>query len=259
VGGNTTCLELATGTNDRIIIDAGTGMRQLGQKIAKEPLTPNLHLLLTHSHWDHLAGFTFFTPAFSPRFTLAVYGNMMAQDVIKKDIYERRDNRYYPVNMDVLRAQCKFNSVLPDPLIIADIHITILSLNHPGNGFAYRFVQNGKTIAFITDNELGILYHGGHTHKQLIDFIRDADIFIHDAQYLPEELPEHKGWGHSAYNEVLDVAALAGCKKVYLTHHDPERNDDQCDSLLNDARLYADDKNYKLECYLATEGLTLAL
>jgi len=255
VGGNTTCVEIETGTDDRIIIDAGTGMRQLGLKIAQEQVKPVLHLLLTHSHWDHLAGFSFFTPAFMAHIQLKVYGNLMAQDVIRRDIYERRDNRYYPVNMDVLRADCTFNNILPDPLVIAGVKISTLPLNHPGSGYAYRLEQAGKSVTFITDNEIGAGYNGGgHSPEQLVEFCRGTDVLIHDGQYLPEEIPSHKGWGHSSYDTVLDLAHSAGLKTVYLTHHDPERSDDQCDELLKSARAYIAEHKYKIDCYLAIEG-----
>jgi len=259
VGGNTTCLEVATGTLDRIIIDAGTGMRQLGLKIAAEAEAPNLHLLLTHSHWDHLAGFTFFIPAFLPRFSLSVYGNKMALDVIRGDIYERRDNRYYPVNMDVLRAQCTFYEDLPNPSRIAGVEIRTLSLNHPGNGYAFRLTKNGRSFSFVTDNELGLVYSGGHEMPELVEFCKGSDVLIHDAQYLPSEIASHKGWGHSTYVEVLELANAAGCNKVYLTHHDPERSDDQCDELLLAAQNYILRRNYHINCFLAVEGLTFTV
>lgn len=260
VGGNTTCLEVSLNEKTRIIVDAGTGIRSLGLELIKQTESPApIMLLLTHSHWDHLAGFTFFNPAYHPAFDISVYGNEMAMNVLQRDIFDRHDNRYFPVNMDDFRAEISFNRVLPDCLETEGIKIHSMNLNHPGNGFAFRFSYKSTKVAFITDNEIGKHYSGGNNHQKLIDFCRNADVLIHDAQYLPSEIEAHRGWGHSTYEEVIDVAREAGVRTIYLTHHDPERNDVECEKLLEAARKYADNKGIHVECHLAIEGLSFTL
>ena len=256
IGGNTTCLEILNEKSLRIVVDAGTGIRNLGASILKENSPQTIFMLLTHSHWDHLAGFTFFAPAYHPSYSIVVYGNHMAQEVIRRDIYERHDNRYFPVNMDDLRADIAFFDKLPNPLVLEDIKITCLNLNHPGNGFAYCFKSRNKKVVFITDNELGLQYVGGHTPEEIVAFCRKADVLIHDAQFLPEEIEAHRTWGHSTYAEVADVASQAGVRHVLLTHHAPERDDVQCEDLLKATREYITKKKYKLTCELAFEGLS---
>ncbi|NQU04558.1 MAG: MBL fold metallo-hydrolase, partial [Calditrichaeota bacterium] len=219
VGGNTTCLELTSGDGTRIIIDAGTGIRNLGSEIIKENNPQEIYLLLTHSHWDHLAGYTFFAPAFNPEYSIVTHGKNLAQEVLKRDIYERHDNRYSPVNLNNLKAEIEFKRELHDILVIGGISITNLKLNHPGNGFGYKFEEKGKSIAFITDNELGLQYKNGNSPSEIQEFCQGVDILIHDAQYLPSEIESHRNWGHSTYKEVLDLACAIGIPHVLLTHH----------------------------------------
>ncbi len=253
IGGNTTCVELSSDENGLIIIDAGTGIRSLGSHISKNSKPTPIYLLLTHSHWDHLSGFTFFGPAFNPNYSIQVFGNKMAQEVLQRDIMGRNDNRYSPVNNETLRANFVFHENLPKPLKILGITITTLTLNHPGNGYAYRFDYHDHSLAFITDNEIGMQYEGGHSEDEIIDFCRGVDVLIHDAQYLPSEIEFRRGWGHSTYEEALDIAHHADVPHVLFTHHDPERTDEQCTSLLEEARNYVSSKKYKIFCELAIE------
>ncbi len=254
VGGNTTCLELDTEDSMRIIVDAGTGIRALGLKLLKETNPEPIVLLLTHSHWDHLAGFTFFAPAYSSKFTLNVYGNHMAREVLQHDIFERHDNRYFPVNMDDFRAHIQFFNETPKILQFGKVIVKQINLNHPGNGLGYRFEKGNRSFAFITDNEIGLEYKGGNTKAELIEFCKGCDILIHDAQFLPEEINSHRGWGHSTYIEIADIAASAGVKHIILTHHDPERDDQSCWDLLQAAREYLNRRELDIGCDLAIEG-----
>ncbi|MFC2150318.1 MBL fold metallo-hydrolase [Calditrichota bacterium] len=259
VGGNTTCMEIEPVNGPRIIIDAGTGIRTLGMKLMKDADPDPIVLLLTHSHWDHLAGFTFFQPAYNPNFSIDVYGNKMAKEVLKRDIFDRHDNRYFPVNMDDFRAKFTFHDELPDPFEVGDISISTMDLNHPGNGYAYKFEHAGKSIVFATDNELGKQYPGGNSPQDIRDFCQNVDLLLHDAQYLPSEIQNHIGWGHSTYEEVLNLAADARIKHVTFIHHDPERDDDGCHALLEDAKKYEKSKKYNIECELGIEGASFTV
>lgn len=259
VGGNTTCVEVETGIGHRVIIDSGTGIRPLGLKLVKEKHTEPILLLFTHSHWDHLAGFTFFPPAYIPDFQIDMYGNPMALEVLRRDIFDRRDNRYFPVNMDDFRATIRYIEPLPKPLIIGSLKINSISLNHPGNGYGYRFDLDGKSFAFVTDNEIGLEYAGGNTLGEMTEFCRNCDVLVHDAQYLPSEIEQHKGWGHSTYVEAIELAVHANVKHLVLTHHDPERDDDSIIELLDSAREYILQRGYSLLCELGVEGQSLVL
>lgn len=256
IGGNTTCVEITANDNHRIIIDAGTGIRTLGRELIskgkKEPIT----LLLTHSHWDHLAGFIFFAPAFSKDFTIDVYGNLMAQEVLFSDIFQRSDNRYFPVNMDNFQANFTFHDKFPENFIIHDILIEKINLNHPGNGFGYKFTYEGKSVAFISDNEIGMECKSGNTSDQICAFCQDVNLLIHDAQFLPSEIENHRGWGHSTYEEVINLAEKTNVKEIILTHHSPERYDEECIAIRSQARSLIYKRGLKMKCNLAIEGDT---
>jgi ribonuclease BN (tRNA processing enzyme) len=161
--------------------------------------------------------------------------------------------------MDDFRAGITFHDPMPEPLMVGDVAVNFISLNHPGNGYGYRFEQDGKRLAFITDNEIGVAYQGGNTYEELRQFCDSCDVLVHDAQYLPSEINAHKGWGHSTYEEVVELAAKAHIPHILLTHHDPERNDDGCQDILESAREYILAKGYHIFCELAIEGQTLVL
>ena len=181
----------------------------------------------------------------------------MSVETFQRDIFDRHDNRYFPVDWDNFRAKIKFNSGVSAPENLNGVKIETLSLNHPGNGFAFKFTDKDRSFALVTDNEIGLKYEGGNTRDELIDFCTGIDVLIHDAQYLPSEIEMHRGWGHSTYEEVADVAKLAGVPRIYFTHHDPERDDDGCDRLLEAARKYVIDNDMNIECHLAIEGAQL--
>ena len=259
VGGNTTCLEVSTENGVRIVVDAGTGIRALGLALAQDSEPDPVTLLMTHSHWDHLAGFIFFKPAYDSANRISVYGNKMALEVLRRDIFESHDNRYFPVNMNNFHARIEFFDELPNPLTVGDVSIRAISLNHPGNGYAFRFTRHGKSFAFITDNEIGMRYDGGNSPAELLEFCHGLDVLIHDAQYLTTEIDAHRGWGHSTYAEVLDLAYAAAVPHVYLTHHDPERDDAGCDTLLAQACEYIAARKLNVTCELAIEGASFTV
>jgi len=156
-----------------------------------------------------------------------------------------------------LQADIEFHPEFPLPLSVDNVLINKLNLNHPGSGFAFSFEQSGNKAVFMTDNELGLEYREGSSHEEFVNFCSDANVLIHDAQYLPSEIEAHKGWGHSTYEEVADLANEAGVPHILLCHHDPERSDDESDELLVEAREYC--RKYKIDCDLAVEGQQLTI
>jgi ribonuclease BN (tRNA processing enzyme) len=160
---------------------------------------------------------------------------------------------FFPVAFEQLKAHISFvNKIARSPQVLDDVEIQALPLNHPQGCLGFRFQEEGQTLVFITDNELGL--DGGYRFPDFVKFARDADLLIHDAQYLPEEMPAHRGWGHSSYEEAVQLALEAGVKTLLLTHHDPSRTDEQVREILNRAKEMAAAAEGQLTIDGAREG-----
>ncbi len=234
-GGNTTCLEVVLESGRRVVIDAGTGIRVLGEHLKTMVATVRMHLLFTHNHWDHLIGLPFFFPIYRADSEILVDGWPLAFQALKRIFDDHMGDGFFPVAFDQLKSHITFiNKIARHPLVLDEAIIDTIPLNHPQGCLGFRFREGGHTLVFITDNELGL--NGGHRFPDFVKFAERADLLIHDAQYLPEEMPAHRGWGHSTYEEAVRLGLEAGVKTLLLTHHDPSRTDEQVHEIINRAR-----------------------
>jgi len=257
-GGNTICLELRCEPDNRlIIIDAGSGIRPLGGKVMgtdfkKGPI--KTQIFFTHTHWDHIMGFPFFTPIYIPSTQMEIYGPVTYEDdPLDKVIGGQLQYRYFPVTSAELAAQITYHRLSETEMDLGDgLKLITKYLNHPIACLGYRFEQGGKSIVTIYDHEpFRNLFITDPTHpdydrsaaeegeiaaaeenKKIQNFMKNADVVIHDSQYTQKEYLKNKlGWGHSTYEWAINSAQKAGVKTLVLTHHDPERTDDQLDEL----------------------------
>lgn len=230
-GGNTTCIYVDLLINDRskmiVIFDAGTGIRQLSSDIesGKIPKTDFILLVFTHLHWDHIQGFPFFSPAYNPQQKIGiVYPQKKLHISEVKDLFAlQMQSQFFPVQLENMGCQIRFIDYRDaEPILNADglVKFSYREHNHPGGAFSYRLEANGKSIVICTDLE-----HGKRLDQNVVDFCKDADLLIHDAQYTDEELELHRGWGHSSFNQAIETAEIANVKNLVLTHHDPSHND----------------------------------
>jgi phosphoribosyl 1,2-cyclic phosphodiesterase len=257
-GGNTTCLEVVLRSGRRIVIDAGTGIRLLGEHLKNTVATVRLHLLLTHNHWDHLIGLPFFFPIYREDSEIKIDGWPLAFQALKRVFDDHMGDGFFPVAFEQLKAHITFvNKIARSPQVLDDVEIEALPLNHPQGCLGFRFQEEGQTLVFITDNELGL--DGGYRFPDFVKFAKDADLLIHDAQYLPEEMPVHRGWGHSTYEEAVQLALEAGVKTLLLTHHDPSRTDEQVRKIIDRAREMAAAAGGQLTVDGAREGDVFSL
>ncbi len=246
-GGDTTCLEIRTAGGDVIIIDAGTGIRRLGnQLVAAKP--QQLHLLFTHAHWDHLMGFAFFQPLFSKRFKIQLYrcpfsGRFMA-DILSQLMVPP----VFPVSYSDITARMSYADACPQAFDIGSVRVIPIALSHPNGGSGYKFVENDRSFVFLTDNELGHVHPGGLDFSGYIDYCRQADLLVHDAEYTPDEYKTVRRWGHSSYADVLELAVRAEVKKLGLFHLNRERSDDAMEAIVNDCQNRITAKGIDLEC-----------
>jgi len=240
-GGNTTCVELTLGCGRTVIIDAGTGIRALGEKLAAAGDEVDVHLLVTHIHWDHILGFPFFSPIYNKANRLSIDGFPTCMKGLRYTFDNKMGDGFFPITFDALKAQVTFlNKINHGNLEIDGTTVDSVPLHHPQGGFGYRFKEDGKVLVFITDNELRKDSWEGRSPDDYVRFCQGADILIHDSQYTPQEIPERRDWGHSDYESAFNLAYRAGVKRLILFHHDPSRTDPEvtaikvlCEDLAN--------------------------
>jgi len=224
-GGNTSCTQVTFSTNRILILDAGTGIRNLGNALLRDghEQYDMINILLSHTHWDHIQGFPYFEPAYNPRrnITISICGKQRMGNDLESLFATQMQNDFFPVPLKKMGAN--FTFLQPD--ITTYVHprgvkITAVKYSHRGDAYGYRIEEGGKILVYCTDVE-----HKNGIDPNVVELSKNADLLIHDAQYTPEELKMKKGWGHSSWEQAIEVAKLAGVKKLALFHHDPEHND----------------------------------
>jgi phosphoribosyl 1,2-cyclic phosphodiesterase len=284
-GGNGACLELRIGEKNRIaIIDAGSGIRELGNFLMKNDLPHgpiDADLFLSHTHWDHIMGFPYFTPIYVPGTKLRVYGPVTFEDDTLEDVVGgQMKYRYFPVNVGELASDIEYLRLRETPSIDLGGGLTLLTkiLNHPITALGYRFEYEGKVFCtcydtepfrnlFITDPDHpdydeGMALEGEEVAREqnmaVEKFFAGADLLVHDSQYTEAEYKKGRiGWGHTTFEHAIEAACRAGVKKLALFHHDPDRTDDQIDEL---AKIYCEPGRYgETEIFFAREGMEIVL
>lgn len=236
-GGNTPCVEMRVGGN-LLIFDGGTGLRMLGQSLLSQmPISG--HLFFTHSHWDHIQGFPFFTPGFVKGNCFKIYGAIAPNgSTIEHRLNDQMLHPNFPVPLQIMQAGISFNDIeIGETVKIEDISVENRLLNHPGEAVGYRVNWRGHAAAYITDTE----HYPGRLHDSVLELAREADVMIYDATYTDEEYYSEKsskvGWGHSTWQEAVKVAKAANAKRLVIFHHDPLHNDDFLDQVGKDVEV----------------------
>ena len=262
-GGNTSCLEFAHGEN-RIIFDAGSGLRQVGLSMAQEP-PHKIHLFITHTHWDHIQGFPFFAPAYMAGYEIAVYAAHSVDRDLESIFRGQLDRAYFPVQMEDMQANLEFNYIEDQPIRIGDVEITWEHMFHPGSTVGYKMAVDGRQLVFIPDNEFLKGYMGEplrqldgndtETYGRLVEFCLGADVLIHEAQYTHDEYPIKVGWGHTSVANACTLVGVSDVKKWIVTHHDPSHEDDFLQSKLNLTRQILRDIECSVEVQHGHDGM----
>lgn len=253
-GGNTTCIEIRTEDDRIIVIDAGTGIRELGNLLVAEGRN-EFSMLFTHSHWDHILGFPFFKPIYRRDTIIHVCGCAWTQESLRGILAQTMLNPYFPVDFDFVSDRLRFAGECRLHFNIGSVEVAPIRLNHPNQGYGYRFTEAGRSFVFLTDNELDYIHPGGLPYKDYVEFSREADYLIHDAEYLPQEYRQFsRTWGHSMYLDALRLAMEAEVKRFGLFHHNVERSDDQMDAIVDDCRERIVRAGVKMECFALQEG-----
>ena len=275
-GGNTSCVELRA-DGEIIILDAGSGIRQLGRKLNAEYKDLPIHvtLLISHTHWDHIQGFPFFIPAYDPKNNVRIIGYEGASKGLSTTLQSQMESPYFPITMQQMPGHLAVEELKNFEFMIGAVKVQAAFLNHPGICVGYRFTTSGGTLCYVPDNEpysrLRTLPEDGGSgsyellslaqkqDEKFIEFIRDADVLIMDSQYDANEYETHVGWGHGCVDDVVGLAVIAGVRQLYLFHHDPDHEDEKIDSMTDWARELAEMHGSTMQVDAAREGLELVL
>lgn len=228
-GGNTNCIEVTCGKNT-IIIDAGTGIRELGSKLVSTSPDQKIHLLLTHAHYDHVEGIPFFAPFFMENTKIDITcGKLDGVKDTNQLISNLMKRPYFPVGPEVFSANIKYNTLEDNTSfnITDDIKISTIPLNHPGGSTGYRIDFKGKSYACITDTE----HVTGQHDENILSLIDNIDVFSYDCSLLDNEMCDFKGYGHSTFEEGMRLAKLANAGSLLASHHMPFRNDEDLEQI----------------------------
>jgi phosphoribosyl 1,2-cyclic phosphodiesterase len=245
-GGNTSCIEILS-PEHRFVLDAGSGIRELGDQLACQS-NLRIDVLLTHFHWDHIQGLPFFAPLFKEDAQVSFYTEKPLP-AIKETLEGQMARPYFPVPFEAVAASREYHDLQGERIAAGEVRVHSFPLNHPQGACGYRIDSEGASIVHVSDHEHG----NAGIDRGIRDHASGADVLIYDAQYTPEEYGTKRGWGHSTYKEAVSVARDAGVKQLILFHHDPRHNDEFMLGLLQQAQQHFENTQ------LAQEGWTIRL
>lgn len=271
-GGNTSCVEVRA-DGELIILDAGTGLRGLGQELKREfqdkPM--RLTMLVTHTHWDHIQGFPFFAPAYDPANRMRILAFEGPRKGLEATLSIQMESPYFPITIHAMPSNIEFVELKALDFEVGPVQVKAAFMNHPGVCVGYRLNTSAGSVVYFPDNELYGRLLGSTSREEndsefarrqdakLQDFIRNADIVISDAQYDAQEYPSHVGWGHSCVDDVVALAMASGVKQLFLFHHDPDHSDGHIAQMLASARSQVARAGGTLKVEAAREGLEVRL
>ncbi|BCG62482.1 MAG: hypothetical protein methR_P0123 [Methyloprofundus sp.] len=271
-GGNTTCIEIRTDNNDLIILDAGTGLHQLTQTLLPQ-MPINAHILITHTHWDHIHGLPFCTPIYIADNKLTIYGgqDLKTGEGIERTLKVQMQHSFFPIAEHELKADVSYKTVKAgEKFRIGEAVITPVLMNHPVINFGYRIDCDGKSLFFTGDYEpqLNIYEPDGSEYQNfqqmidecadsLVQTIQGVDALIIDSSFTEAEYVHKKNWGHGTYSGALRLATQAKVKRLFFTHHEPTRTDAELDAIY--AELLTNNQQMNCELIIAQEGVEVVL
>jgi phosphoribosyl 1,2-cyclic phosphodiesterase len=255
-GGNTSCLEVCTPSGRRLILDGGTGIRLLGEKLTAGTQPMEADLFLTHFHWDHIQGIPFFAPLYNPESLIRVHGANQGEQDIQSLFAGQMGPVYFPIPFEAISAQMQFDALNGDPWVRDDIEVHSLRVRHPAHTLGYRINAHDTSVAYVPDNEL----KGGQYpvddgfYARIVEFLQGTDILFHDAMFTEGEYTRRAGWGHSTFAQAIKLAEDAGVGRLHLFHHAPERTDSDLVRILDELRADLESRGSTLVLDMAAEG-----
>jgi phosphoribosyl 1,2-cyclic phosphodiesterase/CheY-like chemotaxis protein len=276
-GGNTSCIEVRA-DGEIIILDAGSGMRELGIALEEEFGTQpiKLTLLISHTHWDHIQGLPFFLPAYNEKNSLRLLGYEGARAGLATILASQMETSVFPVSLRDMPSAIEIEELRDMEFKIGKVRVEARFVNHPGICVGYRLNTTNGAIAYLPDNEPYDVLKSSFARRdkserekaqayaaaaraKLVDFLRDVDVLIIDSQYTDEEYEKKVGWGHGSLSSVVSLALAAGARKLFLFHHDPTRDDRAIDAMVESARMLVLESGKPMEVDAAREGFEVWL
>ena len=244
-GGNTSCLCIKFGDRT-FIFDAGSGIRELGMVLTQQPQR-NLDLFVTHTHWDHIQGFPFFGPAYTPGFDIQIHGGEKTGKTLESIFQAQLNQEYFPVQLEDLNSRLHFRPLEQNPIVLGNVKVSWEFAVHPSPTVGYKIDLDGFQVAWVPDNEFIQGYTGApedldpneprlEPHRKMINFLKGVDVLIHEAQYTDAEYVGKVAWGHSSISNACLLVKLAGIRRWIITHHDPLHSDEFLDAKLEATR-----------------------
>jgi len=257
-GGNTSCVYIELDNGQGLILDAGTGIRELGKRLQETDGVINI--LLSHGHWDHIQGYPFFAPIYQPGRQIRVFTAAGEGHGQICSLFDQIDGANFPLRTNQLPSHAECIAENAESMLAMDnVHLQRAHINHPGGGYAYRVEEDGASCVYVTDNELEPPDKPATTYDQWVAFCHGADVLIHDAQYIASDMPRKHGWGHSLVSQVRQLAVDAEVGCLVMFHHDPDRSDTEIDFIQKENEQFFRGRRAPALSVCAAEGMQISL
>jgi len=266
-GGNTPCLEVRTTDGWLVILDAGTGIRELGRSLLTRANGGAVEgdIFLTHAHWDHIQGIPFFAPLFRKGNHFTIWGSRSLQTSIDRVVRDQMSPVVFPVSFEELQARIDFEELSDEVRSGNGYEVRAMGVRHPGGALGYRFTEGNdgtRALVYISDNELSASARYDDPPRwrdDFLEFVRGAAVLVHDTMYRADEYSNFVGWGHSTYEDAVELALEAGVERLILFHHRPERTDDEIEECLARCREMVAERRGRLMVDAAAEGMSITV
>jgi CheY-like chemotaxis protein len=263
-GGNTPCVSVEIGGEPLYIFDCGSGIKRLSDRIMATGGSQRFsaRIFISHTHWDHINTVPFFAPLYVRGNQIEIFGPYQGDLTIERAVSAQMESVYFPVTVREFGARLVFRDLREETLEFGPVRIETMLLSHPGYCLGYKLTARGRTVCYITDNELylpGDPRQNPRYFEQLVSFVKNADVLITDATYRDSEYPAKVDWGHSCVSQVAELAARAQVKRLHLFHHDPDQTDELIDLKLKEARAALERLGSSVQCDAPAEETSLAL
>ena len=262
-GGNTSCVSLEFPRQQLFVFDGGSGIKSLGNWLISQK-RQNIHakILISHPHWDHINAIPFFAPLYQQGNEFEILGSNQGDSTMRELISAQMDGVYFPITRAAFAARVYFRDLAEENIFLNDIEVKTMLLSHPGKCLGYRVNYNGRSVCYITDNEMFLNdsdFYSSHYENKLQEFCRDTDALITDSTYTDDEYKSKVGWGHSCLSKVVNLAHNANAKSLYLFHHDPDQTDVDIDAKYEYAANLLTKRNSNTEVVAPCEGQCISI